>query len=209
MKSYSPDFPAVPFCLQIWNVSQAAKLDLDRGTLKNECFWNSTLMLILTWKIHGGPLCYPVLHHKKCWHRPLKSPDILPILSVCCCGFVHVKVCVRLPGSSLFRRAICLDNNDSWKVCHKSFFVEVGNQNSQTFRKFASAVPSSFHQKLVTFYADSSPWKKLLGTKTDGKISSVCPPRETTNFKKSSNPTAQEFRFGGRKTFKHQNYSGN
>lgn len=34
VKSYSPDFPAVPFCLQIWNVSQAAKLDLDRGTLK-------------------------------------------------------------------------------------------------------------------------------------------------------------------------------
>lgn len=75
---------------------------------------------------------------------------------------MHVKVCVRLPGSSLFRRAICLDNNDSWKVCHKSCFVEVGNQNSQTFRKFASAVPSSFHQKLVTFYAASSRAQKQM-----------------------------------------------
>ena len=47
--------------------------------------------------------------------------------------------------------------------------MEVGGQNSQTFRKFASAVPSSFRQKLVTFLADSSPWKKLLGTKNRWK----------------------------------------
>lgn len=154
------------------------------------------------------PLCNPVLHHKKCC-APWNLLISLPILSVCCCGFVLcLSVCSAASG-------LFFGEPSAWTIvtvgrsAFQEFFCGSRRSELSNFQKVRFCCSKFFPPKVGDFFADSSPWKKLLGTKTDGKISSVCPPQETSKFKKSSNPTAQEFRFGGRKTFKHQNYSGN
>ncbi len=208
--SHNPDFPAVPFCLQIWNVSQAANLDLDHMSpwdAENECFRNSTVMLILVELGKSMPLvwsCFAsqkVLRHfkKSTFCKFLAKISWYPSSSaVCCCGFVCVCVCLFSAASGLLRRAICLDNNASWKVCHK-ILLWVRSQNSQTFRKFCC---SKFFPQTVGDLKQILPSHRW-------KISSVCPPQETTTSRKPQTQQHKNSAGCGRKRFKHQNYCAN